>query len=288
MVDLRHVINVVACKLTGYLVVKASRLAPARRSPRADEDTGQSRRERQLSQELAVRRRREERESRARRLLDPQAHEVIERVGPRTMTGYDKLYGLVLACRHIARHDVPGGVVECGVWRGGSMQAIALSLLGAGDRTRHLHLYDTFEGMPPPTDVDRRVLNRRPAAQMLEEKGRDHPVWGVALIIDDYGDWEGSAEGRRRVLRDPRRADPAPAPGARTDRSQALVARTSRTDPAIPVRGQAQHPRARATPARRGASPALPAPTPGRRTGQPTARHGWWRPGRPRRPAAGR
>lgn len=187
MPQLRRAFNDVARKYTGYQVVKAATAdaaAAAPAKPRTKRGHQPSRRERRLAAELAEQRRRLKREARARRMLDPEAHEIIEQVDQRTMTGYDKLYGLVLACRYVARHQVPGDIVECGVWRGGSMQAIALTLIAAGDTSRRLHLYDTFEGMPPPGELDRRVLNRRPAAQLLEENTRDHPVWAVADLDD--------------------------------------------------------------------------------------------------------
>jgi hypothetical protein len=47
-----------------------------------------------------------------------------------------------------------GDFAECGVWRGGSMMAIALALMYYSDSSRHLYLYDTFEGMSAPTDHD--------------------------------------------------------------------------------------------------------------------------------------
>ena len=52
------------------------------------------------------------------------------------------------------KHGVPGDIVECGVWRGGSMMAVALTLLQRGIKDRDLWLYDTYEGMPPPEAVD--------------------------------------------------------------------------------------------------------------------------------------
>ena len=85
---------------------------------------------------------------------DEAAKAIINRVKPRTMTNHAKLFGLVLATRYVARHQIPGDIVECGVWRGGSMQAVALTLLEAGVTDRELHLFDTFEGMPPPTSKD--------------------------------------------------------------------------------------------------------------------------------------
>jgi hypothetical protein len=185
MADLRRALNSVARKYTGYQVVRATPSDPAPASPPPSHvKPGPSRRERRLARELATHRRKQRREAKARRMHDPEAHDVIDTVKPRTMTGYDKLYGLVLACRYVARHEVPGDIVECGVWRGGSMQAIALTLLAAGEKSRHLHLYDTFEGMPPPSQVDRRVLNGRPADQLLQENTREHPIWAVADLDD--------------------------------------------------------------------------------------------------------
>ncbi|HWL98962.1 MAG TPA: TylF/MycF/NovP-related O-methyltransferase [Nocardioidaceae bacterium] len=114
---------------------------------------------------------------------DAAATTVIERVGARTMTQPEKLFGLILATRYIVRHQIPGDIVECGVWRGGSMQAAALTLLDSGEVTRDLHLYDTFEGMTPPDEVDRR-RDGTPAADLLASSNRDSRVWGVATLED--------------------------------------------------------------------------------------------------------
>jgi len=46
--------------------------------------------------------------------------------------------------------DIPGCVVECGVWRGGMSAGIA-SLLGP---TRTYYLFDSFEGLPPAQAID--------------------------------------------------------------------------------------------------------------------------------------
>lgn len=49
---------------------------------------------------------------------DDAAKRTIRRVKQRTMTGNEKLFGLILATRYIAEHRIPGDIVECGVWRG--------------------------------------------------------------------------------------------------------------------------------------------------------------------------
>jgi hypothetical protein len=99
------------------------------------------------------------------------------------MTARDKLFALILATRHVADHGIPGAIVECGVWRGGSMQAVALALAERGDTGRDLHLFDTFEGMPEPTDRDLRH-DGKPATELLADNDRSRPVWAFATLDD--------------------------------------------------------------------------------------------------------
>jgi len=115
--------------------------------------------------------------------FDTTAKAIIRRVRPRTMTKPVKLFGLIEATRYVVRHCIPGDIVECGVWRGGSMQAAALALLDAGVTDRELHLFDTFEGMPPPIERDRRH-DGRPAAELLASQDRNAKVWAVATLDD--------------------------------------------------------------------------------------------------------
>jgi O-methyltransferase len=106
---------------------------------------------------------------------------VAVEVKPRTMTSNEKLYALVQAARYVVQHDIPGDIVECGVWRGGSMQAVALTLLEQGATDRHLHLFDTFEGMPPPTEKDRRYDDVA-AERLLATHERDSTLWAIAGV----------------------------------------------------------------------------------------------------------
>lgn len=66
-----------------------------------------------------------------------------------------------LALAHLIRfvdevvdRRVPGEVVECGVWRGGASFLAAQRLVDRGDRDRTVWMFDSFEGLPPPTDID--------------------------------------------------------------------------------------------------------------------------------------
>jgi hypothetical protein len=79
---------------------------------------------------------------------------IVRAALPYTMTGVARLQALVDAVRHLAGAGVPGAFVECGVWRGGSVLAMILTLQDLGRTDRELHLLDTFEGMTEPGEHD--------------------------------------------------------------------------------------------------------------------------------------
>lgn len=114
---------------------------------------------------------------------DQQAREIIHAVRPYTMTHHSKVFALICATRYVSKHLIPGDVVECGVWRGGSMQAVARTLCSIGDTSRDLYLFDTFEGMPPPTEKDIRH-DGRTAESLMANSSREAKVWAVASLND--------------------------------------------------------------------------------------------------------
>lgn len=85
--------------------------------------------------------------------LEPEFMAIWDEIAPFTMTGIKRAHGLWLACNYIVKAGIPGDLVECGVWRGGSAMVMAHTLLRLGE-TRPIYLYDTFEGMTEPTDAD--------------------------------------------------------------------------------------------------------------------------------------
>ena len=74
-------------------------------------------------------------------------------VRPYTMSGDARLRGLYGAIEHVVEGRIPGAVVECGTARGGSAALLGLALKEFNER-RTLWVFDTFEGMPPPTAAD--------------------------------------------------------------------------------------------------------------------------------------
>src|ERR1700722_17552923 len=84
-------------------------------------------------------------------------HAIAARVQPYTMTmreGPEAAYALFQAVRYVVKNKIAGAVAECGVWRGGSMMLAALALKHFGEAEREFYLYDTYEGMTRPDDVD--------------------------------------------------------------------------------------------------------------------------------------
>lgn len=79
---------------------------------------------------------------------------VYELCAAYTATSAERMHAVWTAVRHLHRHRVPGDLVECGVWRGGSSMLAAMTLDKLGDEERRVFLFDTFSGMTEPTERD--------------------------------------------------------------------------------------------------------------------------------------
>lgn len=107
---------------------------------------------------------------------------IIDKVRPFTMTSSERVWALLQAVRYVTAQGIPGSVVECGVWRGGSMMAAALQLQELDAAERELWLYDTFTGMTAPTREDKEAATGVTAQQLLESTPIDsgNNVWCLA------------------------------------------------------------------------------------------------------------
>ena len=79
---------------------------------------------------------------------------LVKRAGEFSMVFPATLHDLSVRVREVVDGGVPGDLVECGVWRGGSAFLMAAVLDMVGDGDRRVWLFDSFEGLPPPEDVD--------------------------------------------------------------------------------------------------------------------------------------
>jgi O-methyltransferase len=67
-----------------------------------------------------------------------------------SMMGAKRLENIRYCVREIIRDDVPGDLVETGVWRGGGSIFMRACLEAYGDRSRVVWCADSFEGLPTP------------------------------------------------------------------------------------------------------------------------------------------
>jgi O-methyltransferase len=116
----------------------------------------------------------------------PRDTALIESLAPFTMTSGERLWSLLNAVRYVVHERIPGDFVECGVWRGGSVMAMASELRNLGFLDRQIWLYDTFTGMTDPTSVDVEESTGVSAQEMLARTPvRDgNNVWCVAGRAD--------------------------------------------------------------------------------------------------------
>jgi hypothetical protein len=77
--------------------------------------------------------------------------EAVDKIKRHTMTSFERLASLWQQVRYLDRYDIPGCLVECGVWRGGSVGLMALAHRATRSAPkRAIHLFDSFEGLPEP------------------------------------------------------------------------------------------------------------------------------------------
>lgn len=109
--------------------------------------------------------------------------DVLDQVRFATMTSDARLIALCDAIHYICDAEISGDIVECGVWKGGSMMAAAHCLLQRKSTCRDLWLYDTFCGMSEPTDQDIDFLGNR-AAQLMQQSDPEQSdsIWCTAAL----------------------------------------------------------------------------------------------------------
>lgn len=70
-----------------------------------------------------------------------------------SLATHRRLRGMERVARTAADRRLPGGFVECGVFKGGSA-AVVSSRLWRVDPSKDVHLFDVFTGMPKPGEHD--------------------------------------------------------------------------------------------------------------------------------------
>ncbi|WP_181357544.1 TylF/MycF/NovP-related O-methyltransferase [Stenomitos frigidus] len=80
---------------------------------------------------------------------------VLQKVRPYSMVPDSGIEFLIRSVQSLFDQQIEGDFVECGVWKGGCAAAIKLAELALQpDSQRLLHLFDSYEGLPPVQPID--------------------------------------------------------------------------------------------------------------------------------------
>ena len=93
--------------------------------------------------------------------------EFLKIVKPYTMTSTERINELFNSLEHIRNNKIDGDFVECGVWKGGNILGIMEYLYYHNMTDRNVWLYDTYQGMTQPEDVDIDLKNQK-ASDILQ------------------------------------------------------------------------------------------------------------------------
>lgn len=108
-----------------------------------------------------------------------------------TMLGKARLDNLQELVTRVVAEDVPGDLVETGVWRGGAVALMRAVLSIYGDERRRIWACDSFQGLPEP-DVERYPMDGTlviadKSTKFLMDKVLSVSVEEVRRNIDRYG-----------------------------------------------------------------------------------------------------
>jgi len=112
--------------------------------------------------------------------VSPEMRSTIERARKYTMTSLERLAALCMAVEYVVGNGVQGAFVECGVWRGGSSMAAALTYRKLGREDVDIFLFDTFDGMPQPGTEDILQSTGEKAAHLLAASDPKSGIWAYS------------------------------------------------------------------------------------------------------------
>lgn len=107
----------------------------------------------------------------------------VRQLRTHTMASFERLATLWQQVRYLDRFDIPGALVECGVWRGGCVGMMALAHMRSVPKPwRELHLFDSFEGLHQPD----RAIDGEAAIKVAKNAadGKLEPIGACVANID--------------------------------------------------------------------------------------------------------
>jgi O-methyltransferase len=115
-------------------------------------------------------------------------------VSKNTMCSKPRIRSLASALEQVITNNIAGDFVECGTWRGG-LGALILDSVVNKSKDKKLYIYDTFEGMPKPSEQDdQRAVEEY--AKMCDGEysdwcraGQDAVKHTLSHVCEDYQDY---------------------------------------------------------------------------------------------------
>lgn len=104
-------------------------------------------------------------------------------VTPHTMTSQSRIDYLFDSLEYVRNKNLVGDFVECGVWKGGNIFGILQYLNYYKLINSNVWLYDTFEGMTSPEDIDV-DLNNNKASDILHQVLCESPLEEVKNLLN--------------------------------------------------------------------------------------------------------
>jgi len=118
--------------------------------------------------------------------MDESFREIFYKSRDFTMTSVERAYSLYKAIEYISKFKIPGDIVECGVWKGGSVIISARTLLKENNIDKNIYLYDTFDGMSEPTEADKMTANDFSAEVMWKDlKEKKDDIWMCYVPVEE-------------------------------------------------------------------------------------------------------
>jgi O-methyltransferase len=119
--------------------------------------------------------------------FDPQDAELVVRCQPYTLASPERIVATADAVAHVVRRGIEGALVECGVWRGGSVLAMVLTLQRLGVDDRELYLCDTFTGMTAPSKEDTSAYDPPAVGTFERARANGERAWRFLFGEEVFG-----------------------------------------------------------------------------------------------------
>lgn len=124
-----------------------------------------------------------------------QQQEIFTRLAHNSCMDVPTLEHLYTLSLDIATRNIPGDIVECGVYNGGSAGALVLPFATDLPQKRTLWLYDSFQGLPAPT-----LAKDSPDAECYEGRCRGDKTSALNTVRSTG--YEGKIEVREGWFKD--------------------------------------------------------------------------------------